>query len=96
MMRNHPEFVESMVAASITATAFVPVDPRTRGEKLVYMLRNAGCRGVVCADYCLLEVSRARATGTRDPVGTGARNARMPRRARWTTSAASTRCSKRC
>jgi crotonobetaine/carnitine-CoA ligase len=59
MMRNHPEYVESMVAASITATAFVPVDPRTRGEKLVYMLRNAGCRGVVCADYCLLEVSRA-------------------------------------
>jgi crotonobetaine/carnitine-CoA ligase len=60
MMRNHPEYVEAMIAASITACVFVPIDPRTRGEKLVYMLRNAGCRGVVCADYCLAEVARAR------------------------------------
>jgi len=60
MMRNHPEYVESMIAASITACVFVPIDPRTRGEKLAYMLQNAGCRGVVCADYCLAEVARAR------------------------------------
>jgi crotonobetaine/carnitine-CoA ligase len=60
MMRNHPEFVETMVAASITATAFVPIDPRTKGEKLAYMLRNSGCRGVVCADYCLAEVAKVR------------------------------------
>jgi crotonobetaine/carnitine-CoA ligase len=60
MMRNHPEYVEAMIAASITACVFVPIDPRTRGEKLAYMLRNAGCRGAVCADYCLAEVARAR------------------------------------
>jgi rare lipoprotein A len=60
MMRNHPEYVESMIAASITACVFVPIDPRTRGEKLAYMLRNAGCRGVICADYCLAEVTRVR------------------------------------
>ncbi|UCE87982.1 MAG: acyl--CoA ligase, partial [Deltaproteobacteria bacterium] len=30
MMRNHPEFVEAMIAASISATVFVPIDPRTR------------------------------------------------------------------
>jgi crotonobetaine/carnitine-CoA ligase len=60
MMRNHPEYVETMIAASITACVFVPIDPRTRGEKLAYMIRNAGCRGVVCADYCLAEVARAR------------------------------------
>jgi len=60
MMRNHPEFVETMVAASITATAFVPIDPRTRGEKLAYMLRNSGCCGVICADYCLAQVAEAR------------------------------------
>ncbi len=53
MMRNHPEFVETMIAASITNTVFVPIDPRTRGEKLAYTLRNSNCRGVVCADYCL-------------------------------------------
>lgn len=60
MMRNHPEFVEAMVAASISGTVFVPIDPRTRGEKLAYFLREAGCRGVVCADYCLEAVLAAR------------------------------------
>ena len=40
MMRNHPEFVETMIAASITGCVFVPIDPRTRGEKLAYMLRD--------------------------------------------------------
>jgi crotonobetaine/carnitine-CoA ligase len=60
MMRNHPEFVETMIAASITGCVFVPIDPRTRGEKLAYMLRDAGCRGIVCADYCLGEALAAR------------------------------------
>jgi crotonobetaine/carnitine-CoA ligase len=56
MMRNHPEFVETMIACSIAGALAVPIDPRTRGEKLAYMLRNAGCSGVVCADYCLAEL----------------------------------------
>ncbi len=60
MMRNHPEFVEAMIAASTTGCVFVPIDPRTRGEKLAFMLRNAGCKGVVCADYALREVVAAR------------------------------------
>ncbi|MFN8036412.1 MAG: AMP-binding protein [Acidimicrobiia bacterium] len=60
MMRNHPEFVEAMVASSITATVFVPVDPRTKGEKLAYQLRQSGCRGAIVADYCLPEVVAAR------------------------------------
>lgn len=60
MMRNHPEYVEAMIAASISGCVFVPIDPRTRGDKLTYMLRNAGCRGVICADYCLTEVAKAR------------------------------------
>jgi crotonobetaine/carnitine-CoA ligase len=60
MMRNHPEFVETLIACSITGALFVPVDPRTRGEKLAYMLRHAGCTGIVCADYCLAEIDAAR------------------------------------
>jgi crotonobetaine/carnitine-CoA ligase len=60
MMGNHPEFVETMVAASITGYVLVPVDPRTRGEKLAYLLRNAGCRGILCADYCLPRVDPLR------------------------------------
>ncbi len=60
MMRNHPEFVESMTAASITACVAVPIDPRTRGEKLAYTLRNSGCRGIVCTDYCLSQIDAVR------------------------------------
>ena len=60
MLRNHPEFVETMIAASTTACVTVPIDPRTRGEKLAYTLRNSGCRGIVCADYCLEAVRAVR------------------------------------
>ncbi len=60
MMRNHPEFVEAVIASSIAGALVVPVDPRTRGEKLAYMLRHAGCSGIVCADYCLAEIEAVR------------------------------------
>src|SRR5690606_22624629 len=53
MMRNHPEFVEAMIAASLLGAVFVPIDPRTRGEKLAFMLRHSGSRGVIAADYAL-------------------------------------------
>ena len=56
LLRNHPEFIELMVAASLTGLVFVPIDPRTRGAKLAYTLNNSGCRGVVCADYNLAQV----------------------------------------
>lgn len=60
MMRNHPEYVETMVGASISGAVLVPIDPRTRGEKLAFLLSDAGCRGVVCADYNLGAVTDAR------------------------------------
>ena len=53
LMQNHPEFVEAMIAASITATVFVPIDPRSCGAKLAHLLRDSGCRGVVCTDDAL-------------------------------------------
>ena len=53
LMANHAEFVDAMVAASITGTVFVPIDPRARGEKLAFMLATAQCRGVIAADYAL-------------------------------------------
>jgi len=59
VMQNHPEFVDLMVASSILGTVFVPIDPRTRGEKLKYMLDFAECKGAFVADYALDEVERA-------------------------------------
>jgi len=61
LMRNHPEFIETMVAASISGCVFVPIDPRTRGDKLAYTLANANCKGVICADYALAQVEAVRA-----------------------------------
>jgi crotonobetaine/carnitine-CoA ligase len=56
IMQNHPEFVDLMVASSILGTVFVPIDPRTRGEKLKYMLDFAECRGAFVGAYALAEV----------------------------------------
>ncbi len=53
IMQNHPEFVEVMVGSSIANTVFVPIDPRTKGDKLQYMLSFARCKGVVVSDYAL-------------------------------------------
>jgi len=55
LIQNHPEFVELMVASAILGSVIVPIDPRTRGDKLAYMLRDSGCVGMVCADYSLAE-----------------------------------------
>lgn len=61
LMANHAEFVEAMVASSLLGTVFVPIDPRTRGEKLAYMLKAAGCRAVIAADYALANLLEVRA-----------------------------------
>jgi crotonobetaine/carnitine-CoA ligase len=61
LMRNHPEFIELMIASSLTGLVFVPIDPRTRGDKLAYTLNNSECKGIVCADYSLNQVADVRA-----------------------------------
>jgi crotonobetaine/carnitine-CoA ligase len=66
VMANHPEFVELMVASSILGTVFVPIDPRTKGDKLRYMLDFAECRGAFVANYAFENMSAA--WGARDDV----------------------------
>src|SRR5262245_66481505 len=56
MMRNHPEFVYALVAASLLGAVCVPVDPRARGEALRAQLAHAECRGLLVADYALPQV----------------------------------------
>lgn len=48
-MRNHPEFVYSMVAASLTGAVMVPIDPRSKGERLRYQLADSGAAGIIYA-----------------------------------------------
>ncbi len=59
-MRNHPEFVEAMIAASISGTVFVPIDARTRGAKLAYTLQNSESKALICADYALGQFDEVR------------------------------------
>ncbi len=50
LMQNYPEMVEALIAASVTGCVIVPIDPRTRGDKLVFILQDAQCKGVICGD----------------------------------------------
>lgn len=61
MMHNHPEFVEAMVASAILGVVFVPIDARTRGEQLGFMLRHCGCRGAIAGDYAVNALAEASA-----------------------------------
>lgn len=53
LMANHAEFVELMIAAALLRVVLVPIDPRTRGEKLRFMIANSRATGLVAADYAL-------------------------------------------
>ncbi len=53
VMPNHPEFVDAMIGSELAATVFVPIDPRTRGQRLAFMLRFAECRGAIVAPEAL-------------------------------------------
>jgi len=62
LLQNHPELVEALVAASIAGCVAVPIDPRTRGDKLSFMLNDSSSKGVLCAGYNLQEVAAAQTT----------------------------------
>lgn len=67
LMANHVEFVEAMVAASILGVAVVPIDARTKGDKLQFLLTSSQCCAVFAADYALphLQPLRPRLSGVR-------------------------------
>jgi crotonobetaine/carnitine-CoA ligase len=56
LIQNHPEFIECLIGASVSGCVAVPIDSRSRGEKLKFTLNNSETRGVVCALYSLAQV----------------------------------------
>ena len=60
MLANHAEWVDLMVACSLLGVVLVPIDPRTRGDKLVFMLDSVHCQAVVVADYAWAELAKVR------------------------------------
>jgi acyl-CoA synthetase (AMP-forming)/AMP-acid ligase II len=62
VMRNHPESVISMYAASALGAILVPIDPRSKGEKLRYQIKDSGSRGVIFAAEFMDSVGEALST----------------------------------
>ncbi len=60
LLANHAELVDLMVACSLTGVTLVPIDPRTRGDKLIHMLSAANCKGAIVGDYALAEMLAVR------------------------------------
>ena len=50
VMRNHPEFLYCLFAALSIGAIAVPIDPRSRGAKLSYQIKNTGSKGIILAD----------------------------------------------
>jgi len=46
LMRNHPEFLYALYAATLIGAVLIPVDPRIRGERLKYMLKDSSAKGI--------------------------------------------------
>ncbi|MDD3717399.1 MAG: AMP-binding protein [Actinomycetota bacterium] len=56
LMRNHPESVFTTGAATLLGMIAVPIDPRTKGEKLGYMLQDCKAKGIITTADLLPEV----------------------------------------
>lgn len=50
VMRNHPEFLYSLFAALSIGAIAVPIDPRSKGEKLAFQIRNTLSKGIILSD----------------------------------------------
>ncbi len=59
VMRNHPEFLYAWAACSMLGCVLVPIDPRGKGEKLVYQLGDSDAKAVMTTGDLLPEVAAA-------------------------------------
>ena len=59
LMRNHPENPIAFYAASALGAIMVPIDPRSKGEKLRYQIKNSGSKGVLYSAEFLESMSKA-------------------------------------
>jgi crotonobetaine/carnitine-CoA ligase len=50
VMRNHPEFLYCLSAALSLGAMVVPIDPRSRGAKLSFQIKNTRCKGIIVSD----------------------------------------------
>lgn len=53
LMQNHPEFVVSLYATSALGVVLLPIDPRTKGDRLAYVLNDSGAKALICTSRFL-------------------------------------------
>jgi carnitine-CoA ligase len=52
-MRNYPEFIYSLIAGTTIGAIMVPIDPRSKGERLAFLLNNSRAKGAIVSGECL-------------------------------------------
>jgi acyl-CoA synthetase (AMP-forming)/AMP-acid ligase II len=56
-MKNHPEFVYSLIATNTIGAVMVPVDPRTRGDRLKFLITNSASKAIIATDECVEQLN---------------------------------------
>jgi crotonobetaine/carnitine-CoA ligase len=47
IMRNHPEFLYALFGAFTIGAVAVPIDPRSKGSKLAFQIKNSNSKGII-------------------------------------------------
>ncbi|RJP84298.1 MAG: ATP-dependent acyl-CoA ligase [Desulfobacteraceae bacterium] len=47
LMRNHPEFLYALYAATMIGAVMVPIDPRVKGDRLKFVLKDSKAKGII-------------------------------------------------
>ncbi len=56
-MKNHPEFAYSLIAGNTIGATAVPVDPRTIGDKLKFLISDSNAKAIIASDECLQQLN---------------------------------------
>ena len=59
LMRNHPEFLYAIYAASMIGAVMTPIDPRVKGDRLKYVLRDSRSKGIFFTSEFMDNVTEA-------------------------------------
>ena len=59
VMRNHPEFLYTLLAASLIGAVVVPIDPRSKGSKLSYQIKDSNSKGIIFTNEFTPDVEKS-------------------------------------
>ncbi|ABW67277.1 AMP-binding protein [Desulfosudis oleivorans] len=68
LMKNHPEFIYALFAAVSIGAVAVPIDPRSRGRKLAFQIKNTKSKGILVADQFMESLEEIKADISDVPV----------------------------